>query len=287
MSYIPSHREIKDHPKTKKAARVLGISVVTMVGHLHFLWWWALDYAPDGDVTKYENADIAEGAGWEGDPNVFAAALTNCGMAGGPGYLEETEEGRLVLHDWHEGGGKVLEAKEKHREAVTKYRERSRATHETDGDNHETITRPSRDALDKIREDKTRLDEIKEDVERAPTPIKKAAGKTALPKGWAITADMEVWASKNVADLRDLDTATEEWLDYCRREACRYADWTAAWRNGMKRALEFQREKEKRNAGNNSGRRKSAAQLGAEYIERVLRGEDESPEVVRHPRLQS
>jgi len=54
MAWIESNQEVGRHPKTKKLARLLDISVVTAVGHLHYLWWWALDFAQEGVLTKFE-----------------------------------------------------------------------------------------------------------------------------------------------------------------------------------------------------------------------------------------
>src|SRR5687767_5633894 len=53
MAWIESHQEIARHPKTRKLARLLGGSVPTAIGHLHLLWWWAVDYAEDGWLGKY------------------------------------------------------------------------------------------------------------------------------------------------------------------------------------------------------------------------------------------
>lgn len=155
--YVPSHEELGKHPKTKRAARALGVSLPTMVGHLQFLWWWALHYAPDGDVTQWENADLADAALWEGDPNLFVEAITNCNSAGGAGFLEETA-GRLVLHHWNEqGGGKLLQAREKHAEVMRNIRGQSREPNVKESDSHVIVTRQSRDDLkeSKLKENLT------------------------------------------------------------------------------------------------------------------------------------
>ena len=39
MAWIESHQEIWRHPKTKKLARLLSVSVPTAVGHLHGIWY--------------------------------------------------------------------------------------------------------------------------------------------------------------------------------------------------------------------------------------------------------
>ncbi|HYE58615.1 MAG TPA: hypothetical protein VD948_08920, partial [Rhodothermales bacterium] len=42
-----------------------GITRPTLLGHLFLLWWWALDYAPDGDVTRYGADELALAAEWD------------------------------------------------------------------------------------------------------------------------------------------------------------------------------------------------------------------------------
>jgi len=112
VAFIPSHQELARHPKTRKAARLLGVPLPTMLGYLHLLWYWAMDYAKDGDLSRYDPEDFAEGAQWEGDPACFVAALINCGVGDLPGFLECTADGGLHLHHWHEYGGKLHEERE-------------------------------------------------------------------------------------------------------------------------------------------------------------------------------
>lgn len=102
MGWVPSHDTIGDHPKTRRAARKAGVPVPTMVGHLHLLWHWALRVAPDGDLSRFEADDLADGAQWVGDPSVFLKALTDCGPGESEGFLEES----FQLHDWAEYGGR-------------------------------------------------------------------------------------------------------------------------------------------------------------------------------------
>lgn len=102
MAYIPSHQELKEHPKTRRAARRCGVSIPAMIGHLHLLWWWALDHGPDGDLSRFESEDLADAAMWEGDPEEFVKALVDCGPGGTEGFL--SSDGKL--HDWDEYGGK-------------------------------------------------------------------------------------------------------------------------------------------------------------------------------------
>lgn len=117
MAWIESHQELRDHPKVRRFARRLGISIPAAIGHLHLLWWWALDYAMDGDLSKYDAADIADAAQWDGDPDEFLAALMECGVGGGAGFVERTEAGELLLHDWWDYAGKLIQQRTAYSEA--------------------------------------------------------------------------------------------------------------------------------------------------------------------------
>src|SRR5512139_454310 len=105
--WIESHQSIRNHPKIKKAARLAGINEFEMIGRVHCLWWWALDYAPDGDVSKYNTDDIESAVDWNGTPGAFYNALLQCGFNGHCGFLEEIN-GSILIHDWHEYGGRLL-----------------------------------------------------------------------------------------------------------------------------------------------------------------------------------
>lgn len=109
--WIESHQSIRNHPKVKKAARLSGINEYEMIGRLHCMWWWAIDYAPDGDVTKYSKEDIESAVDWTGTPGDFYDSLLNCGFNGHCGLIEVIDDA-IVIHDWHEYGGRLLEKRE-------------------------------------------------------------------------------------------------------------------------------------------------------------------------------
>jgi hypothetical protein len=114
MPWVQSHADLRQHPKLKRAARAAGCSPIQMTGHLHWLWWWALDIAPDGDLSPYDPDDIADAAGWEGDPSVFVSALMGCGPGDKDGFLDPD----MRLHDWDEYGGKYRKRSEAGRKAA-------------------------------------------------------------------------------------------------------------------------------------------------------------------------
>jgi hypothetical protein len=112
VAWVESHQELLNHPKTNKLVRLLDISDVEAVGHLHCLWWWAMDYAQDGDLSCYDAADIADAAHWKGDTQQFLDALCNCGPGEKAGLVERGEEGSLRIHDWDKYGGKLLKKRQ-------------------------------------------------------------------------------------------------------------------------------------------------------------------------------
>lgn len=105
MAWVQVQQHLQDHPKTKRLARRLGTSVPAVIGHLQLLWGWAMDYAQDGDLSRFDAEDIADAMMYEGDAEKLLDALTTCAPGGGHGFLERTEDGRLVIHDWMEYSG--------------------------------------------------------------------------------------------------------------------------------------------------------------------------------------
>lgn len=116
MAWIESHQTLARHPKTKAVARDLNISRVTVVGHLHYLWWWALDYAEDGDLSGFSDDDIAEEAGWEGDADRFVLALRQSG------FLSDD----MRINDWSDYTGRLVAQREGNRERQRRFRDRHR-----------------------------------------------------------------------------------------------------------------------------------------------------------------
>lgn len=106
MAWIESHQGLRGHPKTKKLVRRLKSSAAIIVGHLHFIWWWALDFAQDGEITQFDPEDIADACDWSGDPEEFFNALVDAG------FIDKVEH-RYFLHDWYDYAGKLIELRKK------------------------------------------------------------------------------------------------------------------------------------------------------------------------------
>lgn len=89
-------RGTPEHPKMLALSRALSIPRFSAVGLMETLWHWASRFAPQGDIGKWSDTAIADGATWEGDAEQFVSALTEIG------WLDASAEYRLVIHDWEE-----------------------------------------------------------------------------------------------------------------------------------------------------------------------------------------
>ncbi len=179
MAWIKSEQALASHPKVHLLAKDLGISVPQAVGHLHLLWWWALDYADDGNLTRYRDF-IPSASQWVGDEDLFITSLIK------HNWIDEVE-GKLVIHDWLDYTGALIETREKDAERKRKYRQSKNAKTSANRDSWETSSPkdttspsgasagrpediPSPSAVDKTRLEKTRQEEtISNSNELQPT----------------------------------------------------------------------------------------------------------------------
>ena len=107
--WIELHQGVHRHRKTVKLARLLGTARMAAVGHMSALWLWALDSAPEGDLSNLDPEDIAVGAEWEGEPETFVDAAVQAE------FLDRSR-GQLVIHDWHDYAGKLIDRRKADRE---------------------------------------------------------------------------------------------------------------------------------------------------------------------------
>lgn len=101
MAWIESHQELRNHPKLSALCRTLEVEKATVVGHLHFLWWWCMDYAMDGNLARYDRQQIADAAEWKGDAEVFVTSLLKAG------FLDLKRE-NIHIHDWFDFCGEIV-----------------------------------------------------------------------------------------------------------------------------------------------------------------------------------
>lgn len=95
---------VQTSPKFKRFVRLLRKSgecgpvspELVATGLLETLWQVTSQHYKAGDIGKAENDDIAEAVSWYGDGDELVHMLVNSG------WLDESDDHRLVVHDWHE-----------------------------------------------------------------------------------------------------------------------------------------------------------------------------------------
>ena len=99
IAWLKVHDTVRDHPKTRRLARGLGVSRHEAIGVLVCLWLWGQSNADrDGFILNATAEDIADGVMYRG---------TSSGASGGQlldslivsGWID-VEGDALRLHDW-------------------------------------------------------------------------------------------------------------------------------------------------------------------------------------------
>lgn len=122
MAWIELHQGLREHKKMFACAEWLKISQVEMIGTLVCLWLWALDNAENGSLKGISNRTVARVCGYnekKADQLVNALCAT--------GWLDrDNENDCLVIHDWYDYAGKLMEQRGKDRERKRKGKENKR-----------------------------------------------------------------------------------------------------------------------------------------------------------------
>jgi hypothetical protein len=218
MAWLPSHQDLRTHPKTRKAARRLDVTLPTMIGHLHLLWYWALDLAPDGDLSKFDDEDIADGADWTGDPEQFVDALAGCGSGGAPGFIDPDRR----LHDWAEYGGKYGKRVDAARKAAA-------ARWHSESNAGAMPTHSERIAPVEQPQSNRNAEERRGEEKREQTP--KRPRKRALPPDWSPNDQHRTYATEHGIDV---DFACSQFRDHHTAKASTFVDWDRAFNTWLR-----------------------------------------------------
>lgn len=119
-SWISLKRNFREHPKVLRLAIELqlsedeGISYLAAKGAVINLWLWALEFARDGDLTRFNDYEVGRAMGlpfkhYDGIIPVLV----------GVGLVDKSAKGELTIHDWGENAVKYLK---QNAERQTKYR---------------------------------------------------------------------------------------------------------------------------------------------------------------------
>jgi len=79
----------------KRLCQLLGVQQYIAVGILESLWHLTAKEAPQGDIGKLPDEDIALGLDWDGEPSKLIDSLTQAR------WLDKAKSARLIVHDWH------------------------------------------------------------------------------------------------------------------------------------------------------------------------------------------
>jgi hypothetical protein len=179
--WLKSHQSLRDHPKTRKLARRLG-GVPAAIGHLHCLWWWCLDYATDGDLTRHDHEDIAIACEWDGDPGELIDALVACG------FLDDKDG--LRVHDWAEYAGQLILRREENRERARAHYAKKKgtvddSTHRLRVDYAQSTQPDKKEKKEKKERAGGRATEVERSPARAsePTKLQNIVGKKLVECG--------------------------------------------------------------------------------------------------------
>lgn len=137
MAWIEVHQALRDHRKILDLSEALDLPEPYIVGHLVYLWLWAVDNAPDG-VLPSSRRIIEKAAAWQGQQGRLVDALITCGLL--------DDNGVLSIHDWDDYVGKLIDQRQSNAARQRAHREREKAKKNTvtDSNTFITVTSPSR-----------------------------------------------------------------------------------------------------------------------------------------------
>ena len=116
MPWIELHQSLPTHKKLLRLTGLLNLKTPAAIGHLTMLWLWALDNAPDGELSSLTERELAQVCQFSARrAGEFLDALIAAGFL-------EREGDELRIHDWDDYGGKYQVQREKARERMRKKR---------------------------------------------------------------------------------------------------------------------------------------------------------------------
>ena len=121
MAWIELHQNLATHRKLLRLKALLSLKTPQAVGHLCLIWLWAVDNAPDGDISSVSAKELSQVA--EFNPRKaedFREALIAAG------FLDREGE-RIFIHDWDRYGGRYQSIREKNTERQRRYREKQKS----------------------------------------------------------------------------------------------------------------------------------------------------------------
>ena len=115
MAWIELHQSLPQHRKLLALRDALGLRTPAALGHMCLLWLWALDNAPDGDLSALPARQLAEICQFsERRAGDLAVALRTSGFV----------DADWRLHDWGDYTGRLIDQRAASRERQRRRRAR-------------------------------------------------------------------------------------------------------------------------------------------------------------------
>jgi len=118
MAWIESHEALEKHPKVLQLGVLMCFTLDETIGKLHRFWWWALNYAPTGELRHVDPLVIAYHLGIVGEP---AKKLMPALMTSKLVCRQSNSKHPWRIHDWIEYAGRYLRDT-KYRHSPDKYK---------------------------------------------------------------------------------------------------------------------------------------------------------------------
>lgn len=96
MDWFRVDSGLPEHHKVRRLAYLLKAEPIQILGLLIRLFCWVARNREYGNLDGMWTCDIANSAGWHGDPDEFVNALVEAG------WLDKDEDGVLSIHDWED-----------------------------------------------------------------------------------------------------------------------------------------------------------------------------------------
>ena len=119
MAWLEIHQALPTHKKLLAASDSLGVRPAPLLGHLVCFWLWALDNAPDGDLSGLNETMISRAAQWTKSSKRFVDVLVAVRFL-------DSVDGSYLIHDWEDYAGKLIDQRNRNKRRQQTYRERLR-----------------------------------------------------------------------------------------------------------------------------------------------------------------
>jgi len=221
--WIKMRSNLRRHPKVVRIASALNADRLRVVGGLHAVWCLFDEHSIDGQLCGYTPAAIDEEIGWTGFCDQLIAI--HWVISDGSDGLE------LPEFDTHNGASAKRRAMES---------DRKRAERAASSDHPESVGNASASNADKKRTREEKRREEKKEESLPAVAEKKTTRKSQVPSDFH-PDDAGIGAAESAG--LDVKAEVRKFVDFHESKASTMANWQAAWRTWVGKAVEFGRGK--------------------------------------------